>query len=145
MGRHGQLTLGRLARERHDRDAYLVGLTTYEGTVTAASDWGAPAVVKRVTPGRDDAYEGDLHDAGLRRDMLFFDTGREVEPRRLERAIGVIYRPQTERRSHYFEAGLARQFDAVVHLDRTQALWPLHRDPGWAPEGEAPETYPFGV
>jgi len=113
--------------------------------VTAASDWGAPARVKRVVPGRDDAYEGDLHDAGLRRDLLLFETGLEVEARRLERAIGVIYRPETERRSHYFQAELARQFDAVVHLDRTQALWPLDRDPGWIPEGEAPETYPFGV
>jgi erythromycin esterase-like protein len=145
MGWHGQLTLGELARERHGGDAFLVGLTTYEGTVTAASDWGAPARVKRVVPGRDDAYEGDLHEAGLRRDLLLFETGLEVAARRLERAIGVIYRPETERRSHYFQAELARQFDAVVHLDRTQALWPLDRDPGWIPEGEAPETYPFGV
>jgi erythromycin esterase-like protein len=145
MGRHGQLTLGQLARERYDRDAYLVGLTTYEGTVTAASDWGAPGVVKRVVPGREDAYEGRLHDAGLKRDLLLLETGMEVDPRRLERAIGVIYRPQTERDSHYFEAELGRQFDAVVHIDRTQALWPLDRDPGWIPEGEAPETYPFGV
>jgi erythromycin esterase-like protein len=145
MGWHGQLTLGELARERHGGDAFLVGLTTYEGTVTAASDWGAPARVKRVVPGRDDAYEGDLHEAGLRRDLLLFETGLEVAARRLERAIGVIYRPETERRSHYFQAELARQFDAVVHLDRTQALWPLDRDPGWIPEGEAPETYPFGI
>ena len=102
MGWHGQLTLGQLARERHGGDAFLVGLTTYEGTVTAASDWGAPGLVKRVLPGRDDAYEGDLHGAGLRRDLLIFDTGLEVDPRRLERAIGVIYRPESERRSHYF-------------------------------------------
>jgi erythromycin esterase-like protein len=145
MGRRGQLTLGQLARERYDRNAYLVGLTTYEGTVTAASDWGAPALVKRVIPGREDAYEAELHDAGLRRDLLLFETGLEVDARRLERAIGVIYRPETERQSHYFQAEMARQFDAVVHLDRTQALWPLDRDPGWIPEGEAPETYPFGV
>lgn len=145
MGRHGQLTLGQLARSRYERDAFLVGLTTYEGTVTAASDWGAPASVKRVVSGREDAYEGELHDAGLRRDLLLFETGLEVDERRLERAIGVIYRPETERQSHYFEAEMARQFDAVVHLDRTQALWPLDRDPGWVPEGEAPETYPFGV
>jgi erythromycin esterase-like protein len=145
MGWHGQLTLGQLARERYERDAYLVGLTTYEGTVTAASDWGAPAFVKRVAPGREDAYEGELHGAGLKRDLLFFETGLEVDPRRLERAIGVIYRPETERQSHYFQAEMARQFDAVAHLDRTQALWPLDRDPGWIPEGEAPETYPFGV
>lgn len=145
MGWHGQSTLGQLARERYERDAFLVGLTTYEGTVTAASDWGAPALVKRVVPGREDAYEGELHDAGLRRDLLLFETGLEVDPRRLERAIGVIYRPETERQSHYFEAEMTHQFDAVVHLDRTQAVWPLDRDPGWIPEGEAPETYPFGV
>ncbi|MEA2180020.1 MAG: hypothetical protein QOG77_3317 [Solirubrobacteraceae bacterium] len=145
MGAGGQLTLGQLARERSDRHPFLVGLTTYEGTVTAASDWGEPAVVKRVVPGREDAYEGELHDAGLRRDVLLFETGLEVEPRRLERAIGVIYRPETERQSHYFQAEMARQFDAVVHLDRTQALWPLDRDPGWIPGSEAPDTYPFGV
>jgi erythromycin esterase-like protein len=145
MGWSGQLTLGQLARRRYERDAYLVGLTTYEGTVTAATDWGRTALVKRVTRGRDDAYEGELHDAGLRRDLLLFETGLEVDPRRLERAIGVIYRPETERQSHYFVAELAHQFDAVVHLDRTQALWPLDRDPGWTPEAEAPETYPFGV
>ncbi|MDX6595031.1 MAG: hypothetical protein QOI72_413 [Solirubrobacterales bacterium] len=143
--RYGQLTLGQLARERYERDAFLVGLTTYEGTVTAASDWGAPALVKRVVSGREDAYEGELHDAGLRRDLLLFETGLEVDRRRLERAIGVIYRPESERQSHYFEAEMARQFDAVIHLDRTQALWPLDRDPGWVPEGEAPETYPFGL
>jgi erythromycin esterase-like protein len=145
MGWRGQLTLGQLARERYDRDAFLVGQTTYEGTVTAASDWGAPALVKRVVPGREDAYEGQLHDAGLRRDLLLFETGLEVAPRRLERAVGVIYRPETERQSHYFQAEMARQFDAVAHLDRTQALWPLDRDPGWIPEGEAPATYPFGL
>jgi erythromycin esterase-like protein len=145
MGRQGQLTLGQLARERYEANAYLVGLTTYEGTVTAASDWGAPGVVKRVLPGREDAYEGELHDAGIRRDLLLFETGLEVDPHRLERAIGVIYRPETERQSHYFEAEMAHQFDAVAHLDSTQALWPLDRDPGWIPEGEAPETYPFGV
>ena len=145
MGAGGQLTLGQLARQRYESNAFLVGLTTYEGTVTAASDWGSPPTIKRVVPGRDDAYEGELHDAGLRRDVLLFETGMEVDPRRLERAIGVIYRPDTERQSHYFQAELARQFDAVVHLDRTQALWPLDRDPGWIPEGEAPDTYPFGV
>jgi erythromycin esterase-like protein len=140
MGWRGQLTLGQLARERYSRNAFLVGMTTYEGTVTAASDWGAPALVKRVVPGREDAYEGQLHDAGLRRDLLLLETGLEVDPRRLERAIGVIYRPENERQSHYFQAEMGRQFDAVAHLDRTQALWPLDRDPGWVPEGEAPDT-----
>jgi erythromycin esterase-like protein len=145
MARRGRLTLGQLARERHGDDVVLVGQTTYEGTVTAASDWGRPAVVKRIVPARDDAYEADLHRAGLRRDLLLLDTGLEVDRRRLERVIGVTYRPETERESHYFQAEMAHQFDAVVHLDRTQALRPLHRDPGWVPDGEAPETYPFGV
>jgi erythromycin esterase-like protein len=145
MGWQGQLTLGQLARERYEGESFLIGLTTYEGTVTAATDWGTPGLVKQVVPGREDAYEGELHDAGLRRDLLLFETGLEVDERRLERAIGVIYRPETERQSHYFQAEMPRQFDAVTHLDRTQALWPLDRDPGWIPEGEAPETYPFGV
>jgi erythromycin esterase-like protein len=145
MGRQEQVTLGQLARERYGEDTYLAGLTTYEGTVTAAPDWGAPASVERVAPGRKDAYEGELHEAGLRRDLLPFETGLEVERRRLERAIGVIYRPHAEDRSNYFEAEMPNQFDAVVHLDQTEALWPLERDPGWVPDGEEPATYPFGV
>jgi erythromycin esterase-like protein len=63
---------------------------------------------------------------------------------RMERAIGVIYRPETERFSHYFHARLAEQFDAVIHLDETFALEPLERTAGWE-KGEFPETYPFGV
>ena len=114
--RRGELNLGQLARERHGRDAVLVGFTTYDGTVTAASDWGAPAERKRVRPALPGSYEALFH-AG--RDARFLlplrDDGRRREALReprLERAIGVIYRPETERASHYFEADLADQFDA---------------------------------
>jgi erythromycin esterase-like protein len=144
--RGGQLNIGQLARQRYGDDgAKLIGLTTYDGTVTAASDWGGPAIVKDVVPGREDAYEGALHNGGLKRDLVFFETGSEVPRELLERAIGVIYRPETERQSHYFAAELTRQFDAVIHLDHTQAIWPLDRDPGWVARDEAPDTFPFGV
>ena len=129
--------------------AFLLGFTTHTGTVTAASDWDAPAERKRVLPSRADSIERVLHDAGLGRFMLRLrdadaDVRHALAQPRLERAIGVVYRPDTERWSHYFEASLARQFDAVVHLDETEALAPLA---GADPVGRSaePETYPSGV
>jgi len=77
----------------------------------------------------------------LRFDHLEDDVMRTA---RLERAIGVVYRPQTERQSHYFRARVADQFDAVIHIDETRAVEPLERTGRWE-RGEAPETYPFAV
>jgi erythromycin esterase-like protein len=151
MGEAGELNLGQLVRERHGRDAVLIGFTTYAGTVTAASDWGEPAERKRVRPGLPGSYEALFHDlaqdAPGPRFLLILRDGAEAaahlrEPRP-ERAIGVIYRPETERFSHYFDARLADQFDALLHLDQTRAVEPLERTAGWE-AGEAPETFPFG-
>ena len=129
-------------RERHGRDRTLiVGFTTYTGKVTAASDWdGAPERkhVRRALPG---SWEELFHEAELRRVLI--DTSR-TPGRRLERAIGVVYRPETERISHYFHARLADQFDLVIHLDETHALEPLDRTAEWE-TGEVPELYPWGV
>ena len=130
MGDAGELNLGQLVRERHGEEAaYLIGFTTHTGTVTAASDWGDPAERKRVRPGRDDSYEGLFHAAGIPRFWLDLRDdaalGTALSAPLLERAIGVIYRPETERQSHYFHARLADQFDAVVHLDETTAVTPL--------------------
>ena len=146
LGQHGELSVGQLVRERYGQGAVLVGFSTYDGTVTAASDWGAPAERKRVRPALPGSYEAVFHEAGLPGFLLVLREGGEaaagLRTPRLERAIGVIYRPETERRSHYFSARLPEQFDAVLHFDQTRAVEPLERAAGWE-TGEAPETFPF--
>jgi erythromycin esterase-like protein len=148
LGRQGEWTVGQLARERYGDDAVLIGFTTYSGSVTAASEWDGPAERKSVRPGLPGSYEQAFHDTGLQRFLLpLRATPAAAHPefsQRLERAIGVIYLPQSERRSHYFDASLAQQFDAVIHIDDTQALTPLERIAPWH-DGEAPETFPHGL
>ncbi len=148
MGKTGELNVGQLMRERYNRDAFLIGLTTYTGTVTAASNWGAAAERKRVRPALRESYEALFHDTGLPRFLLNLQDKNpavaQLRQPRLQRAIGVIYRPETERVSHYFQAHLPDQFDAVIHFDRTRALEPLERTPEWE-TGEAPETFPSGI
>jgi erythromycin esterase-like protein len=148
MGERGELNLGQLMRERHPREVVLVGFTTYDGTVTAASSWGAPARRMRVRPAAAGTYEAILHEVGIPAYLLCpLDTGRAseaLEEPRLERAIGVIYRPETERQSHLFASRITRQFDALVHIDRTRAVEPLERGPGWDLH-EPPETYPSAL
>ena len=148
----GQLNLGQLVREQQadPEDSFLLGFTTHAGTVAAASDWDAPAELQAVQPSRIDSVERLLHESGVGRFVLPLTT-RAPEPLRrallqprLERAIGVIYRPQTERWSHYFHARLAAQFDAVVHLDQTRALRPLEGEHTWETTQEA-ETWPSGL
>jgi erythromycin esterase-like protein len=145
MGREGELNLGQLVRERHPGEAFLVGFSTHAGTVTAAPDWGAPAEHKRVRPSLPDSYERLFHDTRQDRFLLLSPEGvAALERPRLQRAIGVIYRPDTERLSHYFEARVGRQFDAVLHYDVTRAVEPLDRGSLWDPR-EPPETYPTGI
>jgi erythromycin esterase-like protein len=148
MNRRGELNLGQLVRERQGGDAVLVGFTTYHGTVTAASEWNAPAERKRVRPALPGSYEALFHAVRLPRFLLTWRGADRVKEGlrdpRLERAIGVIYRPETERGSHYFHARLPDQFDAVLHFDETRAVEPLERTAEWE-AGEPPETYPFGV
>ncbi|HEY9671765.1 MAG TPA: erythromycin esterase family protein, partial [Waterburya sp.] len=146
MGNAGELNVGQLVRQQYGSEAVLVGFSTYTGTVTAASDWGAPAERKRVRPALSDSYEALFHETRLpcflltlRQDGLVVQGLRKS---RLERAIGVIYLPQSERISHYFHARLANQFDAMIHLDETRAIEPLEPTAHWE-TGEAPETYPF--
>jgi erythromycin esterase-like protein len=147
MGRGGELNVGQLARERFGPDACLVGFTTYSGTVTAAHDWDEPAHRRIVRPGLAGSTEALFHRVGIRNFLLDLNDEhvREAfdEPR-LERAIGVIYRPETERQSHYFHVDLPAQFDVVLHVDETHALEPLERGTAWD-HGEPPETYPFAV
>jgi erythromycin esterase-like protein len=135
-------------RERYGDEAVLIGFTTYHGTVTAASTWGGPAEHKRVRPALRDSYEALFHDLGLPRVLLILGNGdgalRELRQPRLERAIGVIYLPETERISHYFEARLTDQFDAVLHFDDTRAVEPMERTAEWE-RGRLPETFPSGI
>lgn len=147
MGAGGELNVGQLLRERYGDAARNIGFTTFTGTVTAASDWDAPAARMTVRPGMAGSWERLLHEASPANFGLIMrgsGIAPALEPQRLERAIGVIYAPATERMSHYFNASLSRQFDAVLHYDITQALEPLER---WEIEhtGEVPETYPSAL
>jgi erythromycin esterase-like protein len=148
MGGRGELNIGQLVRERHRHDAVSVGFTTYSGTVTAASDWGGDAERKRVRRALPDSYEALMHATRLPAFLLCplaaGEGGRALRDPRLERAIGVIYRPDTERQSHWFGASAARQYDALVHIDSTRAVEPLESSPAWE-LGEPPETYPSGL
>jgi erythromycin esterase-like protein len=125
-----------------------VGFTTYTGSVTAATEWGGPAHRRHVRPALAGSYEKVFHDAGIPRFLLPLRTDPELASAlavpRLERAIGVLYVPESERRSHYFHARLSDQFDFVLHFDETRPVEPLERTPVWD-AGEVVETYPSGL
>ncbi|HKB78791.1 MAG TPA: erythromycin esterase family protein [Thermoanaerobaculia bacterium] len=144
MGRSGEVNVGQLVRERYGEDTRLIGFTTHAGTVTAASDWDGPSERKHVRPAMDGSYESLFHQWNQGNFLLPLrdnDAAVALEDPRLERAIGVIYLPQSERVSHYFHASLPQQFDAVLHYDVTRAVEPLER---WeiVHTPEVPETYP---
>ncbi len=147
MGKHGELNVGQLVRERYGDDARLIGFTTHTGTVTAASEWDAAAERKQVRPSMEGSYELLFHqfdEGNFYLPLRGNDAAIALEDPMLERAIGVIYLPQSERVSHYFYASLPRQFDAVIHYDTTRAVEPLER---WEREhtAEVPETYPSAL
>jgi erythromycin esterase-like protein len=148
MGARGELNVGQLVRQKYGSDAVLVGFTTYTGTVTAATDWDDPGERKRVRPALPDSYEFGFHEMRIPRFFLDLRDGAGrselLSKPRLERAIGVIYRPDTERVSHYFRADMPRQFDGVYHLDETRAVEPLEKPERWH-HIEPPETYPSGI
>jgi erythromycin esterase-like protein len=148
MGQRGELNVGQLTRKKYGDDAVLVGFMTHHGTVTAASDWGGPVECKRVCPALPGSYEALFHSAQRGQFLLIWNEDDTVSERlrapRLERAIGVIYRPETERQSHYFSARLPDQFDAVFHFDETRAVRPLESPAQWE-AGEVPETFPFAI
>ena len=148
MGRRGELNVGQLVREVYREQARLIGFTTFHGTVTAATDWGGPAERKRVRPALPGSVEELFHEIGRERFMLVIDADdklkRMLRQEMLERAIGVIYRPETERQSHYFQTRLSEQFDAVIHIDETRAVEPLERTIEWE-TGEVMETFPSGL
>jgi erythromycin esterase-like protein len=148
MGDLGEWNVGQLARDRWGEQAMSVGFSTHSGTVTAASEWDGVAERKRVRPGLPGSYEDLFHQAG---EPCFWLPLRDrpelrelLRERRLQRAIGVIYQPQTERMSHYFQTHLPAQFDAMVHIDHTRAVQPLVAEPVWH-AGEPAETFPSGL
>jgi erythromycin esterase-like protein len=148
-----ELNLGQLARESYGEEACLIGFGTHGGTVAAADDWDAPMQIKPINPSRADSYERLAHDSGVERFLLDLREGvhdelrDELMEQRLERFIGVIYRPDTERWSHYSSASLPAQFDAFVWFDTTKAITPLPAaEQGKTPEhAAADDTFPFGL
>jgi erythromycin esterase-like protein len=147
-GSIGELTLGRLVRERHPGDCILCAFTSFGGTVTAADDWGGPAQRKRVRPALPGSVEELFHEVGEESFAVLFRTAEQaasaLSSARLHRAIGVIYRPQTERESHYIRTRVSEQYDAVIHFEDTRAVEPLERTGNWE-AGEPPETFPYAV
>jgi len=147
MSARGETNLGKLARADWNDDVYVIGFGTDNGTVAAASDWDSPLEIKRVLPGLADSYEKLFHDVGLPgfflglKDLQSDVLKSNLARRRLERAIGVIYRPETERVSHYFDASLPQQFDEYIWIDRTSAVTPFDT----AEIEGFPDTYPFGL
>ncbi|MDF2549619.1 MAG: hypothetical protein K0S07_686 [Chlamydiales bacterium] len=144
-GEEGELSLGQLCRERWGEDAYLVGLFTGQGQVAAASSWGGSMEMKAVRPPRPDSYEHLMQSAAQPAYFLPIKGNGELSQAllapRLERAIGVIYRPERELESHYYKASLSHQFDEVIWFSETKAIKPL----GHKESHEFPSTYPFGA
>lgn len=147
MSARGEFNIGQLVRQKYGDAAYLIGFGTDHGTVAAASEWGGPMEVKQVRAAHMDSYERVCHEVRtdnfllpLRKPMQEI-TRKRLMAERLERAIGVIYRPDTELQSHYFYASLPRQFDEYIWFDETRAVAPLSRE---ITRG-MPDTFPFGL
>lgn len=126
MGERNEVNLGQLVREVHDTHVYNIGFSTYSGSVTAANNWDEPAQRKEVMPGLQGSYEDLFHKVKYKNFLLNLSDHPELEHYlkipRLQRAIGVIYRPDTERFSHYFFTHLPYQFNSMIHLDTTTAV-----------------------
>jgi erythromycin esterase-like protein len=147
-GEQGEWNIGQLMREQHGNEVTSIGFSTYRGTVTAASQWDGPTECKIIQPAMPESYEALFHQTGLANFLLLLKDNdrltRHLHLNRLQRAIGVLYLPQTERQSHYYFARLPEQFDAMIHIDKTTALKPLEETALWH-KGEVFETYPAGL
>ena len=149
MAARGELNVGHLARERYGDAAFLIGFGTDHGTVAAAHEWSGPMEVMAVRPSHPESYERLCHDTGIAAFHLHLreperpELRDELEPPLLERAIGVIYRPETELQSHYFQAVLPWQFDEYVWFDRTSAVTAIAAPA--EPRAAIPDTFPFGL
>jgi erythromycin esterase-like protein len=149
MSSYGEINVGQLVKEVYGGTAISIGFTTYTGTVSAASSWGADVEKKKIIPALPESVESFFHSVGKQAFVIipnedpalyaFFDHDDY-----LQRAIGVIYLPESERQSHYFYAQLSRQYDIVIHYDTTQAVTPLDTNALWQQGEDLPETFPFG-
>lgn len=144
MSVQGEFNIGQLVKEKFGEKSYSLGFTTYNGTVSAASDWHMPVERKIIRDALPHSYEDLFHTIKVPQFFLPLEDKNIVPEKLLERAIGVVYAPQTERQSHYFYASLAHQFDGIIHYDTTTALEPLEKTAQWI-KGEIPETYPSGL
>lgn len=147
MSALGEFNLGQLVREKYKRSSYLIGFGTDHGTVAAASESGGPMEIKQVQPAHMDSYEWLFHQVPTDNFIvplikpLQQNVRRRLLAERLERAIGVIYRPESELQSYYFYASLARQFNEYIWFDETRAVEPLSRQEN----KRVLETFPFGI
>ena len=147
MSARGEHNIGQLCRQEFGDHAYLVGFGTHSGTVAVASNWDGPTEIKDVRPSLAESYEAVFHATGIPRFMLNLrdgpagDARQALMPPRLERAIGVIYRPETELASHYFQAVPPRQFDSYIWFDGSRAVTPFETEE----LAGLPDTYPFGL
>ena len=146
MASRGEYNIGHLCRKEFGDKVYAIGFGTNSGTVAAASDWDGPMEIKDVLPAIAESYERCCHESGVRSFCLdlrqpAMDSSQTLRKPRLERAIGVIYRPETELASHYFQAILPQQFDEYIWLDHTKAVTPFDTKT----IEEMPDTYPFGL
>lgn len=148
MKRRGEWNVGELARKKFGAGKVInIGFTTYEGTVTATSNWNEPAQLKKVNRGIDDSVEKLFHETGIGNfflDLQDEETKSAFKTPLLERAIGIVYRPETERASHYFYADVPDQFDGIIHFDTTRAVEPLDKVSSWS-STDFPETFPEGI
>ncbi len=148
VSRYGEYNVGQLIRERYNDEAFLIGFSTHSGTVSAASSWGGEVERKHIRPSMVESYENLFHMSAIPAFYIILKDNPNLsflERQHLERAIGVIYMPGTERQSHYFQASLPKQFDAVIHFDQTRAVQPLDRNPGWEAGEQLPDTYQSGL
>ncbi|HEU5046519.1 MAG TPA: erythromycin esterase family protein [Rickettsiales bacterium] len=148
MGSQGEFNIGQLVRQAYGNNSVLIGFSTYNGTVTAASQWDGTAEKKTVRHAMPESYEALFHETGIANFLLMLRQNdnlmHHLDISRLQRAIGVLYLPEYERQSHYFFSKLPEQFDAIIHIDRTTALQPLEPEALWH-KGEVFETYPSGL
>lgn len=140
----GEFNIGQLIREKFGAKSVSIGFMTYTGTVSAASNWHSPVERKFVRNSLMGSFEFLFHEIKINQFLLGLKNKKLILPVLLERAIGVVYKPETERSSHYFYANLQKQFDFIIYIDKTTALEPLDKNRIWI-AGEFPETYPFGL
>ena len=147
MASRGETNIGQLCRDEFGNDCYSIGFGTHTGTVAAASEWNAPMEIKKVLPSLPQSYERLFHDSECPKLMLGLRERQpseliyELSVPRMQRAIGVIYRPETELASHYFETTLPNQFDELIWFDETTAVTPFKT----TELAGMPDTYPFGL